>query len=461
MTPLMSEQRVKWQIATADKAPLYFPLYLAHERGFASVPPRYAKSTIIEAPRDVNGDKWALDKLVNRSAGNQVMFAVCDPVLTESYRGDGVNVIATIVSKAAFWLLNHHHRINSEKDFGAFEKLYTYPKEMSAYWIAKLAEEKSNRTDMVQPVKRGDECTKFRDDTKSAAMTADIVTALGLTIDDGSIVYSWAKHPEYSNFMLSSLITTEEILAQHPDLVDGVLRGLVKANHEIQYLHTDQHKDFARIYDTGDEIAQRVLRQLSADTVFPASIVPTMSSWHSAYRIYASVKGRDFVESEATDRFQAMVKCESARKIEAEVMSNLLNLENGVLTAKVEQDIAELRNRLSQLELQEDIFRIRNRFVITSLLLAVSSEISFLVGISYFPSVGKWARVGYDALLLLGVLFLLIRRGKATPEVLSWQPFKRFRMFCTKHWYYVVIPFLIYYIPKLGETYWGWFHTDK
>src|SRR5438105_2376394 len=135
----MNGQRIT--LAAAAEVPLYLPLYVAEKQEFFGFISGY-DINVVHAEKHEDGDKWALDKLVDPFGDNRlVQFAVCDPLKTCLI--ERTVVIATIVCKAAFWVVDRDHLINSEEDFAPFDKLWTYPEGMSAYSIAKIVEQRS------------------------------------------------------------------------------------------------------------------------------------------------------------------------------------------------------------------------------------------------------------------------------------------------------------------------------
>jgi hypothetical protein len=286
-------------------------------------------------------------------------------------------------------------------------------------------------------------------------MTADIVAALELTKNDAqyNIRYSWSEHPEYSDFMLTSLITTNETICYHPRLVHQMVRGIARAIKQVRMRRSLLANEFAAIFGQGLPISTQVLDRLAQDSIYPESTVPTISSWRNAYEIYAKLQRLSGGNDRAIIEYSALVRPEYARKVELEIMEE--NAEMQRRAVEFEDRIRSMEAAISKVVATEgktaklderlDAFvRVFIRCIYTCVnvfLVLMLGAILHWTSQKYLWTTPREVWLGF----VVGILYVvaLLYCGKRLKAIQSWRMFQRLCKTWEKFWWGALVTLAI------------------
>src|ERR1700682_4308360 len=116
-------------ILQMDKHFLYLPIYFAEDRNFFGFLPKEVKVVIDSS--DKHTDISTYDQMMDRSPRyREFEIAITDPIqILRTPLNARVKpaVLATLVTNAAFWAVNHaSHLVSAFRDLGAFERVIAY-----------------------------------------------------------------------------------------------------------------------------------------------------------------------------------------------------------------------------------------------------------------------------------------------------------------------------------------------
>ncbi len=320
------------EIVTAGEHFLYLPLYYAATRDvdfFGYIPKKYSIKVdggdLTAGNRRTRTDRKALELLLDTdySGHKKKLFAVCDPAVLAAFPlpvtgGEEPAIIASLISNTAFWAVDHQQRpVPTLADLAEFDQILAWSEGTTCHRIAAHISSfaKPRRRPRIQTVAMGRELDSLRESTKGTlAISPDIMLIQDLVEknDNFKVLYALGKSPEYSNVLVTALITLRSVVEERPDLVHGLLRALQRAVVLTRILD-DRVLDFAaqRFQQDGPEAVKRALMRANDSHVFPRSVEVDQARWVNACRLSFAAKKQTLTSTrearsvELFDRFIA------------------------------------------------------------------------------------------------------------------------------------------------------------
>lgn len=281
---------------------LYLPIYYAERHNFFGFLPA-GVSVVIDPPLYKHTDVATYDQMMDDSpAYRDFVMAITDPVQIlrtpiQSQRKPAV--LATLVTNAAFWAVNHgKHKINGFRDLSAFDSIIAYDKGTTSYSIAERIVRDSKRTGVpaqfIRVVAPGDELTLLSDPTSSpntVALSPDVLWIEEMKVARGvSVELALGETPEYNDVVVAALISNNEFVERNGDLVRGVICGIQQALLSVRRLDADLLQ-FARSYFHYGEKAEAATREAIRCGVVPSSVRLEQAHWLNAARAFREATG--------------------------------------------------------------------------------------------------------------------------------------------------------------------------
>jgi hypothetical protein len=303
-------EKLKVEIVETDRFFLYLPVHYAwHAKFFGYIPDRYDVK-IRTAGRHT--DEFTYKHLMERTDSNRnVHFAICDP--TCILKGDLTSrqvspvVLAGLITNAAFWAINHRsNRVKSFRDLGGFERIIAYQPGTTSYRIAARIFNESRKSvpigDFIECVSTGRELESLKERKKgTVALSPDVlgIDALLGTQSEYDIEIALGTTPEYMNVLVTALLTREDVISEHADLVHGLLKAIQLSMLRVRYLFPEVI-EFAHDYypDFGPR-APTAIRRATQAQVFPPTIEILEAHWENSAR--AEILSRQTTISQADE----------------------------------------------------------------------------------------------------------------------------------------------------------------
>lgn len=314
-----SEHKVA--IVTTDKHFLYLPLYYAHHCDyFGYVPPHYSIEIRDSQKRT---DVSAYDALLGRVGSDaDIVFAVFDPIFVLSQDLGAAEpepaLLAGLITNAAFWAVDHRsHRVRYLHDLGAYDRIIAYKPGTTSYSIAAKVHRSSNKTtplnEFIESVERGREVLALTDDNRenTLALSPDILAIDALLAQERGYAIDMAlgTTPEYSNVLVTALMTRSDVVQAHPDLARGILQALQRAMMLVKVASADVIEYAEGFFAHGERCASALKRANDAQ-VFPATIEVSEAHWTNAARAYFESTNQNFdqaTQNAARDAFKRLI----------------------------------------------------------------------------------------------------------------------------------------------------------
>jgi hypothetical protein len=293
-----SPKRTRVEVVQMDRFFLYLPFhYACHRNFFGYVPPQY--DVVVRESRG-RPDQSSYSELVNRiDAHKDVWFALCDPtfVLHKGLPSQGVSpaILAGIITNAAFWAINHRsYSVKAFRDLAAFAKVISYQPGTTSYRIAHRIFRDSKSTDVSQFIETvnivGDELMRLKkSDSTTLALSPAILEIDALlgskgSGDDYDIEIALGTTPEYSNVLVTALISRQDVVAAHPALVHGMLKATQRAMILVRFFEEEVITFAKQYYANFGYRAHGALQRAADADVFPPTIEVSQAHWENAAR---------------------------------------------------------------------------------------------------------------------------------------------------------------------------------
>jgi hypothetical protein len=306
-------------ILQMDKHFLYLPIYFAERHEFFGFLPAGTKVVIDSC--DKHTDIATYDQMMDEAPRyRDFAMAITDPIQvfrTPLQSKKKPAVLATLVTNAAFWAVNHGtHPISGFRDLGAFDRVIAYGPGTTSHNIAKrIARDSGNASQSIEVVDPGNELLLLTDKVKGAnavALSPDLLYIEEMVSNGASIELALGKTPEYNDVLVTALVSTKEFVAENQAVVQGIMNGIQRA------LLMTRRKDsevlgFARDYFYFADRAEGAVNKAVESDVFPLSVKIAQSHWTNAAKAYheANRHGASWSkadEKNALDYYQVCVQ---------------------------------------------------------------------------------------------------------------------------------------------------------
>src|SRR5208337_3338049 len=303
------------KIVTMDQHFLYLPLYYAEsKKWFGHIPEEYRLGIKIDP---YHSDKGAVDALLDHSSENKdVLFAICDPaaaMVTGAATEDQKLVfLASLITNASFWAIDTKAiTVESLADLYQYDKIISFDQGSTSFAIARQACRAACQGRMeddainqiiikkIMKVTANQELAELDKHVKLAnqrtsegnwvALSPDLLGFEKLRCKDNrySIDLALGETTDYSNVLVTALVSRLDVVHEHDALVRGLLRAL-----QVALTHTMSSNDaiinFASEYfgETDREIVKKALDQAIKNyNVYPRSVVIYPPEWNRAVKI--------------------------------------------------------------------------------------------------------------------------------------------------------------------------------
>lgn len=277
---------------------LYLPFYFALESDFFGyISAEYKLEN--DFPRPLT-DNVAYDNMMSSHPEYEnVLFAVTDPIQvlrTPKDASDPPVILASLITNAAFWAINHGSIIvKFFDDLALFDKLISYAKGTTSYGIASrvyLEGTKSQKKeDFIVPVEPGQELLKlaeFERNSTVVALSPDLLKIQHALKNHASyrLELALGRTPEYSGVLVTALLTKKSVVTEHRQLISGMLRGLQEALLRVQMEESIIVKFSERYFTGAKSVAKEAISKANEAQVYPSNIMISEPHWMNAVRAY-------------------------------------------------------------------------------------------------------------------------------------------------------------------------------
>lgn len=320
----MSLKRVR--IATPGEHFLYLPLYYAVEgsNGFGLLPPQY--TLVLESCNPTSGkpysDDLCYEMLVNtrKADWHDVLFSLCDPVsiLAQGGRYPDARpvVLGAVVTNTAFWAVDRRVKkpIRILSDLTVFDRILCFEPGTTSYRIAERIRQSSRKEVELVVVEMGKEVLGLPGRPQgTVALSPDIMKIGDLLASkqEFEIAFHLSRTQEYSNILVTALISRQDVVKEHRELTDALLAALQRALLLVRY-EDERVVAFASGKFIRDKsVIERSLRDANESHVIPPSLEVTLPQWQSTVRMYAEATGKAYTKAkrrEAVDTYREYVE---------------------------------------------------------------------------------------------------------------------------------------------------------
>lgn len=295
---------------------LYLPLYYARHCNFFGLLPKRYEIRFRDSLEKTDQSAYAM--LMDRSSKDNanIQFAICDPVTvfnTPIEDDQSPVILAGLITNAAFWAVDRRtHRVTVLRDLSQFDRIIAFNKGTTSFGIARRIFTDAGKTDNIKLVEPGQELVALsQSEIGTVALSPDVLAIHDLVASSKGVFnvdLALGSTPEYSNVLVTALITRQDILQGHSDLVKGLLRAIQRALLAVKF-SSPEVVDYARDRFVKEEfLIKRALERANDSHVYPASIEVSQSHWLNAARAACDASGRKFGENEYADAVQIFEK---------------------------------------------------------------------------------------------------------------------------------------------------------
>jgi ABC-type nitrate/sulfonate/bicarbonate transport system substrate-binding protein len=299
---------------------LYLPLYYARQKNwFNFLPPGYDIDITSSVGKT---DKSCFDMLMSEnSTYANIAFALADPTAILDHfplgRQRRPAVIASMITNTAFWAVNHGSlRSRDAFDLAKFDKIITFGPGTTSYGIAAgiLRRAARDTASAIYDVDPKQELTTLLKGTKGNVCLSPDILGIGEVLENNvgfEIELALGVTPEFDNVLETALITRTDVLNEHGELVDALLKALQYALVMVRIQEPDVVQyadDYFR--GKGEERVRRALNLAREANVYPTNIEVREACWIKAAEVAAHADAATFTpekRQEAREVFDATI----------------------------------------------------------------------------------------------------------------------------------------------------------
>jgi hypothetical protein len=277
-------------IAIRDTHFLYLPVLFAEEHSFFGLLPDDCTISF-QRVRPMNDEEVYRRVTVDEgNDGPAGLFGLCDP--TELYLDKAVQrsrpcVLASIVTNAAFWAVDRGNGTSEVLgDLRSYDTILSYASGSTAYSMA----EQICRATGREP----DKCIREVADTltelprtargSAIALSPELLEIEVMTSRPGGFVIelSLARTAEYTGALVTTLISRQDVVLNHPDVVTPLLRAIYRALKMTQRQDAVVEDFVVKRFGHSAAIVKRAIEKANKSAVFPASLIVNEGEWRRA-----------------------------------------------------------------------------------------------------------------------------------------------------------------------------------
>lgn len=267
-------------INEAARTLLYLPLYHAIEKG-------YFREAGLEVNLVTGGT--ATNSFASMLSGESD-FSVADPMYVPISREKGgqTKVVAQLVGRIAIWGVTFDPQVTSMTAATIKgKKISTHPNPMSAYaYTTKLIQDSGLRPDKdVELITStpGTEIVPFLN--RQVNFMVSVEPNVSKAVAEGAhVVLSYPQ--ALGDQVLTGVMTREDYIKGHPDVVTAVVKALQKSLNDIRANPGNAMASAKKYFPQLEEpIIQSAINRMVADDVIPRSILISEESWNKALAV--------------------------------------------------------------------------------------------------------------------------------------------------------------------------------
>ncbi len=303
----MKEQKKEIQkvkIVQMDKHFLYLSLYYAQHCNFFGYLPQNYEIEIYNLGKFEHTDENAFKALMREPYEKKgIHYAICDPVQvlnTTHISSDYKPVIlGSLITNSSFWAIDHYtHTTKAFKDLALYDKIITYPIGTTSYNIAEqlfaVSGKKCKKEEFIKTVQPNYELLELRESPAGTiALSPNPFEIHELISNDESfkINLPLGSTPEYSNVLVTALLSRHEFVNNHRELTIGLLKALQRATALIKHYDENDSEStqllpFVDRYFTDGKNASGALDMALNAKVFPDTVEINQLQWQKAVRAW-------------------------------------------------------------------------------------------------------------------------------------------------------------------------------
>lgn len=278
---------------------LYLPFYVAKNADFYG----YLADCNVQFDSVASKtDVGVLDALYSERHRSSAAFAICDPAPLldmEFEEGRTPAILAAMVVNAAIWAVDKEAEpVQTFDELRKFQKVISFERGTTTYGIARRIVGSAS-LDRIQPVSPGMELPALLYERDAIALSPDIlhaidVQAVGVDRTGGrrKIILPIGGTPEYSNVMVTALITRKDVVDRHPQIAAGMVRAIQRSTHTVKHKLDDVVQFAVDRFDRSEDHVSQALDMANDCHVFPETVLIKKVQWENACRAYAEASHR-------------------------------------------------------------------------------------------------------------------------------------------------------------------------
>lgn len=264
---------------------LYLPLYYARKKRFFGHVPRDYDITII--PSSGRTDESALLQMQDTDSdrNENILFCVCDPyelLKSGELEHTDSRLLCGLVQNAAFWAVDRGSRqVIHYTDLAKYPEIITYAPGTTGYALASRIRKDASPIDVnLIEVKPDAGLRKLVQRQTAVAITHDILQICELRRKSSNpkkkfqIEYEFGQCEMYKGLLVTGLMTRQDVIDDHPDLVKGLVLSLQESMFKVR-LGKQEVREFVRdafSHQASEEAAEDALDIAIEAGVFPIEL---------------------------------------------------------------------------------------------------------------------------------------------------------------------------------------------
>ncbi|WP_407311642.1 ABC transporter substrate-binding protein [Pseudomonas sp. nanlin1] len=299
------------RINQAFQSLLYLPLYVAQERGFFKEQGLEVKI----ATAGGGAQSWAA------VIGGSADFSIQDPVFvpkTIENGGDGVVVAGIQNAPTVFIIGKDATSLQGNLKGLSGKKVITSPQPDTTWaFMSYLIQQQQLEKVKLVSVGIGNELPAVMAGAADYALAVEPQVTQSIAQNGLHSVYSFSADKSWYPYAFSSLTTTPQYLADHPETAQKVLVAFEKASRYI-YAHFDETVEVGKRYFPNlpaQVVKDAIQREIDAKG-YPENVLVSQEAWDNNMKIALYAKNIKAYPSDAT-RYQRNVNTALASKAKA------------------------------------------------------------------------------------------------------------------------------------------------
>lgn len=275
-------QKQKITVAQFGHLLLYYPIYLAAQKGF------YENNNLDVNFVSTGGD----DKTFAAVSSKSALFGIADPAFVAIAREKGLKakIVGTLIDGAPMWIVSKEKIDMNFASALKNKRIMTYPSPSTSYTLlGEIIETLKPKTDGATIIQGafGTEIAMVENNQADAIYTIEPVVSTAVDLGY-HIIFSARK--SFGPMAFTGISVLDESIAKNAELIKSFLLSVQQA---IDFLNSDfdeavelAAKEFP---ETKKTIIRNALKRMIDEKVIPATLRTTETSWNKAIEIRKKV----------------------------------------------------------------------------------------------------------------------------------------------------------------------------